>query len=136
MSDVNPERGEVPILLDGKVYPMRPSYAAIQAIERAHGPILSLVTRLSHPLQRLTIDELATIITETVRAAGKDRDDAMLKGVQKDRIAELVFEEGVIRVVESLEVLLVNMITGGSKGGGKSKKTDGGASPTGSTTGD
>jgi hypothetical protein len=120
MSDVNKERGEVPILLDGKVYPMRPSYEAIQAIEQRHGPILSLVTRLASPVHRLRMDELATIVTETIRAAGKDRDDKMLMSVQEDRIGELLYEHGIAKTVDVLELLLINMITGG----GQAKKKE------------
>src|SRR5690606_38550570 len=99
---VNAERGEVPILLGGRTYPMRPSYAAIQAIERQHGPVLTLCTRLGSPLHRLNIDEMATIVTETVKAAGKDRDDKMLQGVKREKIAELIYEQGIISVVEAL----------------------------------
>lgn len=115
MSEVNPERGEVPILLGDRTFPMRPSYTAMQAIEKAHGPLLALTTRLGSPVHRLDIDEMSTIVTECIRAAGKDRGDAMLQAIQKPKIAELIFDQGIVSVVGSLEVLLINMITGGGK---------------------
>ena len=120
MSDVNPERGEVPILLGSKTNPMRPSYAAIKSIEQVLGPVVSLATKLAHPLERLSIDALAVIVTEAIKAAGKDRDDKMLQAMSRDRIAELIYESGVLSVMEPVELLLVNMITGG----GTAKKKD------------
>ena len=115
MSDANPERGEVLILLDGKPYPMRPSYSAMQAIEQKLGPLLALVTRLAHPAKRLTIDEMAFVVAETIRAAGQERDDAMLKGVTYERVAEMIYSDGLINAIDPLEALLINMISGGGK---------------------
>ena len=124
MTEANPERGEVPIVLGGKTYPMRPSYAAIQAIERQHGSILALATRLAHPLHRLPIDTMAFIVTECIRAAGKDRGDKMLLGVSQERISEMISEQGVVTVVDALDVFLVNMITGGGKGSKKEEEAN------------
>ncbi len=55
---VNAERGEVGIKLDGVVYPMRPSWRAMQAIEDDLGPILALSQRLRDPLQSLRVREM------------------------------------------------------------------------------
>lgn len=115
MSDANPERGEVPILLGGKSYPMRPSYAAIKAIELALGPVVALATKLAHPLERLSVDALSIIVTEAIRAAGKDRDDKVLQAFTPEKVAELIFDQGILSAIEPVEVLLVNMITGGGE---------------------
>jgi len=112
--EVNPERGEVAILLDGKAYPMRPSYKAMVAIERATGAtILGLSFRLALPRDGLTLEEMAIIITEGVRAAGEERNDPMLKGFSTERVGELLFDGGILAAAAPIEAFLRNAITGG-----------------------
>ena len=112
---VNEERGEVAIVLDGATYPMRPSYEAMVAIEAKLGSLVALSYRHANPLKGLTVHDLATIIMESVRAAGKDRNDPMLTGVSHDKVARLIAADGMLSAVQPVERLLVNMITGGSK---------------------
>ncbi len=132
MTDVNEDRGEVPILLDGKLYPMRPSYAAVKAIESSLGPVMAIAPKLAHPMHRLTVNELAVIVTEAVRAAGKERDDKILQSFSTERVAELIYDGGVMNVIDQIELLVINMITGGTK---SEKKTgDRSESPKESTT--
>ena len=123
MSQANDERGELPILLGEKVYPMRPSYAAVKAIESKLGSILALGTKLAHPVHRLTVDELAIIVTESVRAAGEQSGDAMLKAFSVDKVAELIYEQGIMNVVAQVEPLVLNMMRGGTTA--KKKAEDG-----------
>lgn len=120
-------------MLDGKSYPMLPTLAATQAIESQLGPILALTARLADRTRRLSVAEIALVVTETIRAAGKDRDDKMLQGVQAERIADLIFDEGIVSVIDSVQILLINMISGGGKA---KKKQSGGKKKTESITGD
>lgn len=121
----NPERGEVEIVLDGKPYPMRPSYEAAIAIEQELGSLIRLFRRVHESGDGLTIREMACIVHETIKAAGKDRGDAMLTGVNRARIAELLYAEGVVDVFQSAVArLLGNMLSGGSK-----KKAESPSSP-------
>jgi hypothetical protein len=115
MSEANPERGEVPILLNGRAYPMRPSYTAVEAIERALGPVVALGSRMTDPMHRLKVSEMSIIVAESIKAAGKDRNDKMLQAMKADKIAELIYEQGIVSVLDPILILLVNMVSGGGK---------------------
>lgn len=111
---VNAERGEVLILLGGKAYPMRPSYNAMVAIEAKLGSIVALSYRHANPLQGLGIKEMAIIICEAVKAAGSERQDSMLLGFSETRVGEFIAADGHLSVLEQVQNLLLNMITGGA----------------------
>lgn len=118
MAGVNPERGEVGIELDGRIYPMRPSYEAILEIESAIGPILAISMRLKDPQQMLKLDEIAVIVCTCIQAAGRDREDPMLAGVKAEKVRKLIYADGMHYAIRPLTALLYNMLTGG----GESKK--------------
>lgn len=111
----NPDRGEREITLDGKAYPLRPSYGSMRAIEARIGNLIKLYRRMAEDNDGLSCDELALIVTECIKAAGEDRNDAMLKGVQQKRIAELIYEAGLVGVFEQILPLVADMLSGGTK---------------------
>lgn len=94
---------------------MRPSYEAMLEIEERLGPILSLSLRLQSPSEMLSVADIAVIVSTCIKAAGKDRDDAILKGVNANKVRRLIFEEGVHNCVAPLSALMLNMLTGGAK---------------------
>jgi hypothetical protein len=135
--EVNEERGEVLILLDGKPYPMRPSYAAMKAIERVTGSTLtSLVFRLALPKVGLSLEEMSVIVTEGIRAAGADRGDKMLQAFAYDRVGELIYAGGFLVATDPIEQFLKNAITGGAQPKKKDEGKADPATPTGTTTAD
>lgn len=122
MGPANPDRGEVDIELGGKLYPMRPSWQAINAIE-AQGRTLAQVARDAQS-EGLTVRFMAFCITECIRAAGVDRNDPMLRGVTIDKINELVAERGALNVLPELGPLFRNMLEGGVEDGKKNGVPD------------
>ncbi len=125
----NPERGEVDILLDGKAYPMRPTFQAVQAVERETGHSLVALVRKA-AAKDLSIETMAVIVTETVRAAGQDRGDPMLRNVSTERIAQLLYEGGVMNAQPAVFEILLNALNGGRP----PQKKDTAADETGTTT--
>src|SRR6185503_17748585 len=110
-----PERGEVEIVLDGKAYPMRPSRAAAKAIELGTGRSLeSLIYRMAQGSKEgLTLTEREIIVTEGIKAAGKDRGDPMLLAVNQEKIGELLYAAGVLSYISILQSFLLNAVLGG-----------------------
>jgi len=94
---------------------MLPTMGAANAIESTLGPLAALVARCVDTSKLLTIRDMAFIAGECIRAAGKDRNDAMLTGVSADKLAQMIFEEGLINVLQPLTEVLSNMVTGGAK---------------------
>lgn len=114
---VNADRGEVGITLEGSVYPMLPTLAAVNAIESQIGSVYWLSERLMGRNYFPTFREIAVIVAECIRAAGKDRNDPMLVRTSTERVADLLYAEGLKEqtVLEPLMALLANMCTGGAK---------------------
>jgi hypothetical protein len=99
---ISAERGEVAITLEGVVYPMRPSGAAQMAIEEQLGlSLIDLWFRMGAMWKRatgepsegpagLTLKQMAVVIAECVKAAGRDRKDVTLQAFTAERIADLI----------------------------------------------
>lgn len=100
---INADRGEVAITLDGSTYPMRPTYEAQVAIEGRLGvsmdELFVRARRLAASLESphvspagsgFKVAEMAVIICEGVNAAGKARNEPMLKDWTLERVGELV----------------------------------------------
>lgn len=132
---INPERGEVAIVLDGATYPMRPSHEAALMIEQQLGALLALSYRHAHPMKGLTNHEVAVIVTEAIRAAGRERgeDGAMLRKVATAKISELVYTAGIWSLHPVIDELLANFLRGGSK---RTEKKDEAAAQPSPSTGD
>lgn len=112
---INPVRGEVGLPLDGKLYPMLPTYEAHAAIEAQLGSVLSLSrrmldTRLGLPPTR----EVAIIAYETMREAGRDRKDPILQKVEVEVLARKIYAAGLLDLMPYFSEVLANMISGGT----------------------
>jgi len=108
-----PESGEVEITLD-RIYPMRPSRRVMKAIETGTGRSLqSLIFSCGTGREGLTSSEQEVIVTEGIKAAGKERNDPMLMGVKQEKIGELLYEAGLLKSVDALSSFLMNLASGG-----------------------
>lgn len=136
MTTVNAERGEVGLTLEGRVFPMLPTVAAVNAIESQIGSVYWLSQRIVLGEYFPTFREIAVVAAECIRAAGKDRKDEMLANVSTDRVGELLYAEGLkdATVVHPFIALLGNMCSGGTKKKALAESPKSPSAPTESTT--
>ncbi len=109
---INPERGEVGITLEGRIFPMLPTFEAMTAIEKRLGSLVGVGRRYAE--SSLTLSEIATVVTECIKAAGRDRGEKMLADVSAEKIERLIFAGGLIPAWATLDDLLRNMMSGGA----------------------
>ena len=115
----NKARGEHQLTLAGITYLLRPSHAALEAIEDAVGTsILALIRRGN--AGELTLRQLGAIAAELI-VAGAAEDDAMTRGVDAVRIGELILEEGLAPAIGRLTLCLLDAATGGRTASGEAK---------------
>lgn len=107
----NAHRGETEIALGGTTYVLRPTFEACQAIERATGATLLALLRDS--VNGLPLDTLATVVTECLRAHGRETGDVAMQHFRQDRIAALIYEAGVIASMPPVQAVLLSAVTGG-----------------------
>lgn len=112
MTTANPVRGEVELDLAGTVYPLRPSYEAVVACEKATG--LSL-TDLALAADRgsLSVEQAGIVVTEMIRAFGKANNIVSAIGVQPEKISRIIFAAGVMAVLPRVAIALLTAATGG-----------------------
>jgi hypothetical protein len=112
-------RGEHTLSLGGASYVLRPSYAATAAIEDELGQsALELLRRAN--AGALGYADLGSICAEYIRA-GAPETDRLARGVAADRIAELIFEEGITSVLIAVTLVLADAISGGRTASGEAK---------------
>lgn len=125
-------RGEVDLVLDGQRFVLRPSYAAIVAMEKKTGrSLLELATMAEQTV--LPQETQAVVTTELVRAWGRglaldeyasaaDRAIATsAKGASADTMGELLYGVGAMAVQPRLAVVLGMALTGGCLPSGEAK---------------
>lgn len=104
---MNPERGDVPVMLDGNEYILRPSFEALVEIEERLG--MGLV-----PLARRFMDGQFGIRDVTaVVAAGIGGSGQRVP----DDLGNLVVRAGIMSFAEALGVFLANALQGDASGG-------------------
>jgi hypothetical protein len=109
----NPLRGEVSVVLNGQPFVMLPSFEAIVQIEEQLGSAMALARKAARTPDMLTLQELAVIITEGIRAHGRDTGSTNAHvGLQK--IKKMIFEAGQPSVLNAVAIFLVAAVTGGS----------------------
>jgi len=115
-------RGQVTAPLDGVDYVLRPSEEAILAAERQCGCSLHVLTEKA-TYSRLTLDEMAIIVTEMMRAHGKADSSAgpSYSGAKVERVRTMIYEAGAPRITARLVVLLRGALTGGFTASGEWK---------------
>jgi len=112
---INPDRGEVGLTLAGRVFPMLPTFAAANAIESQLGAVSTLVARIMRGQDLPKWYELAVIATECIKAAGRDRNEPPLMGVNVQKIGEMLYEEGLDEaLLNTFGQILGNMVSGGT----------------------
>lgn len=114
MSEANETRGEIALDLGGAEYVLRPSYEAIQAIEKRTGKGLLALARDAGGGD-LTLVETALVAAECIKAHGKAKGDNLLAQTHADKIAEMILEAegGVAASMGRIAVLLGLAATGG-----------------------
>lgn len=126
-------RGEVALPLDGQDYHLRPSYEAIDAIERQTGRTLyELADSARH--QGLTLKECGIVGSEMMKAYARTHatsEEPLLgyAGAKPDRVAELVFEAGPALIQPRLALVLLAAVTGGVDASGEMKPAKGSQPP-------
>jgi len=110
----NAERGEMSLVLAGRPMGLRPSYEAIVAMEASLGRGLVDVAR-DAIAAKLSLGETAQIVTECVRAWGRETEDKDAAGAQPNRIGRLILDApgGFHEVQRILSGLLSMAVTGG-----------------------
>lgn len=112
----NPERGEHTAQILGKKYLLRPSYSAQIAIEQRTG---RSYTELAMDGQSgaLKLDHLGIIVAEMVNAGA----DGPLQKVSDERMAEMIYEEGMPQIAAVATVAIIDALTGGRTSKGEAK---------------
>lgn len=114
----NPERGEHELPLpDGVTYRLRPSKAARRAIEAKTGLAeLALIRRGN--TGELTLDQLAVIAVELIRAGAEDE---ITRNVGVEGIGDLIAEAALPAVTARLTLCLWDAAHGGRDTAGNAK---------------
>lgn len=115
-------RGQIAVPLGGADYVLRPSEEAVSTIERKLGCSLSdLAGKATY--QRLTLDEMAIIVTEMMHAHAKSDPTAgpSYSGAKPERVRALIYEAGAPRILARLVPLLIGALTGGYSASGEAK---------------
>jgi hypothetical protein len=120
------DRGEVAVKIDGVDRPARPSYEAQVAIEQQLGVSIDELFLKARRLAEAASDtsapvtgagfklmEMATVITECVKAAGKARSDSMLMGWRVEVVAEKIAADR-FAMNAPVTALLMNALFGGA----------------------
>ncbi len=103
----NPNSGEVEVELDGRSFTMRPSFRALMEIEAATGTnIMTLVRRFA--AKSFGIGDVAAIVTAGLKAAGEP--------ASRDKVGELVFKTGLLKVATPAGEFLWNSLGTGREG--------------------
>lgn len=115
----NPARGEHSLELGGQSYRLRPTYAATAAIEDELGRSALELLRAANA-GALGYADLGAICAEYIRA-GAAEDDRLTRAVSAGRIAELIYEEGVLTVLVGVTLVLTDAVSGGRTVSGEAK---------------
>ena len=115
----NSQRGEHELVLGGKSYVLRPSHAAMVAIEEETGKATLGLVRLGRAGE-LSLAQLGTIAAELIRA-GADEGDSMTRSVSAEKIGEMIFESGLPVAQTTLTMCLLDAATGGRTVTGEAK---------------
>lgn len=120
--------GESAITLEGVEYGLRPSYAAITAIEAQTGRSLLQLGDAAGS-GALGHEQAAVIVAECMKAWGRSGGDIaspeqkVATQVNKGRVGELLMEAGLLLVAKRLEILLFKACTGGYTSSGEERAT-------------
>jgi hypothetical protein len=112
----NALRGEITVRLDGEDYVMRPSHEAITLVEDQTGrSVLQLAQAADDG--SLPLKHAAVIVTEFIKAWGRENAQPHFEKFSARRISELLFDEGLLKVNPRVALVLWHALTGGHKPG-------------------
>jgi hypothetical protein len=112
----NPHRGEISVKLDGADHVLRPDFDAILAIDEGLGGITALTRRAIADVSSLTLQELAVVITEGIKAHGRSTGSASAhSGV--DTVKRMIVKNGIPTVLPAVAAFLAAAVTGGVEAG-------------------
>jgi hypothetical protein len=99
----NPHRGEVSLKLGAREVTLRPTFAALVAIERETGMgLIQLVSRI----RAGSIAHLPAVIREGASAADQE--------VTPDEVERAIIAQGAFPIIEAANRFLTSAVTGGS----------------------
>lgn len=100
----NPHRGEVEIELEGQTLLMRPTFACLVQIEQATGrPIMEVVRRFAD--RSFGVSDVTAVVAAGLKGAGAP--------VTNERVAEMVFNTGLLKAAVPASQLLFGMLNAG-----------------------
>ena len=112
----NALRGEVSISLEGVEYVLRPTFEAITAIEDQTGqPLVDLAQAADQ--HALPVKQAAIVVTECIKAWGRETAQPQLTKFNAQRIGELIFAEGLLKAQPRVALVLWAALTGGHNPG-------------------
>ena len=113
---MNPARGEVGVKLrDGVVYPLLPTLEVVAYLEQRVGPLTHLAARLARPLEGgITLEQLAAIVGEGIRAAARDRGDDLLQKLSNKDLEKQIYAAGIMPTIRSVAEFVRNLMNGGA----------------------
>lgn len=116
------DRGEFSLVLAGAEMGLRPSYEAIDAIEKALGRGAIDIARQA-VAGRLTMGDAAQVVCECVRAWGRENDDKGAAGSNAVRIGQLMYDSpgGFHDALKTIAAMLSLVVTGGYTASGELK---------------
>ncbi|ARS29082.1 hypothetical protein [Sphingomonas sp. KC8] len=112
MATANEERGEVSVELGRKTYVMRPSFTAIQSIEKQTGLSLRQLAIAANSMS-MDLATMGVVTGELIRAGAADGDVGAQLG-EAERFSQLIYEKGVPTVAARLTIVLTAALTGGA----------------------
>lgn len=117
------DRGQLSIMLDAE-YVLRPSQEAVMEAEQQTGLALFDLAGLAAN-SRMTLNQMSIVVAAMMRATGKANPSSPLKasylGANPERLASLIYEAGVPRIMGGLTVLLAGALNGGYTASGEVK---------------
>lgn len=96
----NPLRGEVALTLNGRAFTLRPSFAAIVAVEERLGSVIALALKASKG--ELGLRETTALLWETLDQ----------RSLSEDELGHLILEEGLAAVAPTVSALLAAILKG------------------------
>ena len=113
----NPERGEDALLLGETTYRLRPSKAALKAIETKTDKSVLALVRMGNTGE-LKIEQLGVIAAELIKAGAEDE---LTRNAGATTLEDLIMEEGLPQVTARLSLCLWDASTGGRDAAGNVK---------------
>lgn len=120
-------QGCIILELGGQAYTLRPSYRAIQNIERETGRSLFSLANVSvHSC--LALDDMTTIVVEMWKAYGATLPDndplaSTYRAPNPERVGTLLYDYGTVKANSRIGIVLMGAATGGYNAQGEPKAT-------------